>query len=100
MQLTPYAELIKMGKEKINEALAPVRAKSAKKKAELEESKLEERIATLEMDLNTLCAEKELNFDRIIDKLDEIDLADRRRKQMKKILSEMFPEVEKTVVEH
>jgi len=90
MKLTPYAELIKMGKEAINEALAPVRANSAKKKAELEVAKLEERTATLESELNGLCAEKELNFNRIIDKLDEIDLTERRRKQMNKILSEMF----------
>jgi len=92
MKLTPYKELLVMGKEAINAALAPVRTMSAKKKAELEIAKLDERIATLEPELNELCSVKEINFDKIIDKLDEIALAERRKKQFEKIVTEMFPD--------
>ena len=91
MTLTPYKNLLVMGKEAINVALAPVRAMSAKKKAELEIAKLDERNATLESELNELCSVKEINFDKIIDKLDEIALAERRKKQFEKIVTEMFP---------
>ena len=91
-KLTPYKTLLTMGKEAIDNALAPVRSKSAKKKAELEIAKLEERVATLDSELSTICSKQELNFDSIINKLDEIALADRRRKQFNKILDEMFPE--------
>ena len=80
-----------MGKEAIDNALAPVRAFSAKKKAELEQAKLDERIATLESELTSVCSEKELDFDKIIDKLDDIALSERRKVQLEKIISEMFP---------
>lgn len=92
MKLTPYKKLLIMGKEAVDACLAPVRANSAKKKAELEIAKLEERIATLDSDLNTFCSEKDINFDKVINKLDEIALAERRKKQFTKIIDEMFPE--------
>lgn len=92
-KLTPYRKLLVMGKEALDEVLAPVRSRSAQKKAELEVAKLEERIATLDTELTTLCSSKDLNFDRIIDKLDEMALAARRKKQFDKILTEMFPDI-------
>ena len=92
MKLTPYKKLLTMAKEKVDEALAPVRAHAAKKQAELEMAKLDERIATLQSNVTTLCSEKDLSFDKIIDKLDEIALAERRKKQFDQIVSEMFPD--------
>jgi hypothetical protein len=92
MKLTPYKELLKMGKEAIAITLAPMRAHSAKKKAELEVAKLEERVATLHSELNQLCSESDLDFDKIIKKLDDIALVERRKKQFDKIIEEMFPE--------
>lgn len=91
MRLTPYKKLLTMAKEAVDATLAPVRAHSAKKKAELEMARLDERLATLESEINTLCSEKELNFDKIIDKLDQVALAERRKKQFGKIIEEMFP---------
>jgi len=91
-KLTPYRKLLTMGKEAVEACLAPVRANSAKKKAELEIAKLEERIATLDSELTTLCSERDINFDNIINKLDAIALSERRMKQFKKIIDEMFGE--------
>jgi hypothetical protein len=91
-KLTAYKKLLVMGKEAIDAALAPVRANSAKKKAELEVAKLEERVATLDTELTTLCSLQDINFDRIIDKLDEIALAERRMKQFTRIIEELFPD--------
>lgn len=90
-KLTPYKKLLTMGREAIDAALAPVRTLSAKKKAELEQCKLDERIATLESELTTLCSEKDINFDKIIDKLDEIALSERRKEQFGQIIEQMFP---------
>lgn len=92
MKLTPYKELLTMGKEAVNAALAPIRARAAKKQAELEIAKLDERIATLQSELNECCSEKDVKFAKIIDKLDDIALAERRKQQFEKIISEMFPE--------
>jgi hypothetical protein len=89
--LTPYKKLLTMAKEAIDTTLAPVRANAAKKQAELEMAKLDERIATLESELTTACSQKDINFDAIIRKLDDIALAERRKGQFEKIVSEMFP---------
>jgi hypothetical protein len=91
MQLTPYAKLLTMAKDAVNATLAPARAKSQKLKAQLEVSKLEERCASLETEITENCSEKELNYDVIIDKLDELALAERRKEQLTKIINELFP---------
>lgn len=88
----PFKELIALSKEKLDEALAPVRARAAKAKANLEVAKLDEKMMSLESDIHKMCAEKDLNFDKIVDKIDEYDLAERRRNQVEKLVTQMFPE--------
>lgn len=92
MKLTPYKKLLAMTKEAVDATLAPIRAKSARKQAELEMAKLEETIATLETEVTQLASVREVNFGRMIDKLDDLALAERKRGQFQKILEEMFPE--------
>ena len=92
MKLKPYKEVLKMAKEKIDESLAPVRAYRAKKQAELEIAKMDEKMASQEAKINELCCEKELDFDKIISAQDEYALMERRKKQFEKIIKEMFPE--------
>lgn len=91
-KLTPYKKLLTMAKEAVDATLAPVRARAAKKQAELEMAKLDERIATMQSELNEACSQKDVNFAKIIDKLDDIALAERKKAQFQKILEEMFPE--------
>lgn len=81
-----------MANEAVDAVLAPVRAHAAKKQAELEIAKLDERIATLQSELTIACSKKDINFDSVIDKLDDIALAERRKAQFQKIVEEMFPE--------
>ena len=92
MKLTPYKDAIKMAKEKIDEALAPARTRKAKKQAELEIAKLDERIATIQAEIEEETSKKDLNFECIIDKLDTLGLAERKLKQFEKIILEMFPD--------
>lgn len=91
MKLKPYAELLVMGKEALDKALAPTRAKSVRKQGELEAAKLEEKIATLETEITELSSKKEVNFTALIDKMDELALAERKQGQFKVILEQMFP---------
>jgi len=91
-KLAPYKDILKMAKEAIDDALAPVRANRAKKQAELEIAKLEERIASQEAKVQEVCSEREINFDKLINTLDDLALLERRKKQFGKILVEMFPE--------
>ena len=91
MKLTPYAELLSMGKEAIAQVLLPVRINSANKKAELEVAKIEEAIAVGEAELKNFCSEPELDFIKIIDKKDKLALLERKKRMMSEIVSELFP---------
>lgn len=93
MKLKPYKEILKMAKEKLDEYQAPLRAARAKKQAELEICKIEEKMASQEAKISELCADKEINFDSIIKALDEMGLMERRKKQFEMIIKEMFPDV-------
>jgi hypothetical protein len=94
--LTPYKKLLTMTKEAIDGALAVVRAKSAKCKAELELAKLEENDAELDKKIQEACSVKELNFSRIIELQDEQALNARKMEQFKAIIAQMFPSEEAT----
>lgn len=92
MKLRPFKELIGLTKEKLDEAMAPIRARQVKAKAELELSKLDSDILTKETEVQEMCAEKDINLPRLMDKLDEIGLLERRKKQYSKVLKELFPD--------
>ena len=91
MTLTPYRQLLALTKEQIDASLAGARANSAQKKAELEMAKIDETIATTENKINELCSTKDLDFNQILENLDEIDLANRRKGQFQKVINELFP---------
>ena len=92
MKLKPYTEMLKMAKEKVDEALAPIRAMRAKKQAELEVAKIDEQMATQEASVHEICAKKELNFEDLIYALDETAILERRKTQFQKIIDELFVE--------
>ena len=91
-KLTPYKEILKWSKEKVDEALAGVRANKAHKQAELEIAKLEETIATQDAKINEICASKDIDFGRLIAAQDEQALTERKIKQFRKIIGELFPD--------
>lgn len=92
MKLKPYKEMIQMANDKVKEALAPVRAAKAKAQAILEIAKLNEKIAVLENSINEMCYADEINFHNLIDKQDELALLERKKKQLTKIVDELFPD--------
>ena len=87
-----FKDVVAMSKEKLDEALAPIRARGAKAKANMEVSKIEESLISLETEIHNLCAEKELNFDKIIDKMDTYALRERKLEQITKLVADLFPE--------
>lgn len=90
-KVKPFVEVVAMTKEKIDEALAPIRARSAKAKAEMSQAKLEETMVTLEREIHESCAEKDINFDAIIAKIDRYELTERKKKQIDGLIRELFP---------
>lgn len=91
MKLKPFKEIIAMTQELKDKALAPIRARQVQSKAELEMSKLDEKIVSYEAQIQELCAKKEIDFEALIKAMDELALSERRKKQYEKILSELFP---------
>lgn len=91
MKLKPLKELLAMSKEKIDEALAPIRARQVKSKAELEMARLDEKLISSETKIFEHCAKKEIDFDMIICEMDSYALNERRKNQLAKIIEELFP---------
>lgn len=90
-QIKSFKTLVSMTKEKLDEALIPLRVRGAKAKAESEKIKLEEKMIALETQINELCAAKELNFVFIADKMDEYELTERRLNQITNLVAQLFP---------
>ena len=90
-KVKPFVEVVAMTQEKIDEALAPIRARAAKAKAEMAQAKLEEQMVTLEREIHEACADKDLDFDSIIAKIDKYELTERKKKQIDGLVRELFP---------
>lgn len=88
----PFAEVLAMTKEKLDEALAPIRARSAKAKAVMVLAKLEEQMLNLEREIHEACASKELDFDAITAKIDKYELTERKLGQVDKLIADLFPD--------
>lgn len=94
MKLMSYSEALKMGKEKIREALVPVKVRKARQQALLEMCQLDEKISVLECDIQEMCSNEDVVFSDLIEKQDDLALLERKKAQYQKILDEMFPEKE------
>lgn len=91
MKLKPFKELISMSKEKLDEAMAPIRARQVRSQAELEMAKLDADILTKEGEVQEMCTKKEINFPQLLDRLDSLALLERRKKQYADVLKQLFP---------
>ena len=91
MKLKPFAEIIAMSKEKLSEALAPIRARKVRSQAELEMAKLDDELVRLEADIQEQCAKEDINFPSLLDKLDKVALLERRKTQYEAVLAQLFP---------
>ena len=95
MELRPFKELVGMSKEKLDEALAPIRERQVKSKAELKMSELEADIIRKETQVQELCIEKDIDLEKLLNLLDEVALLERRIKQYQVVLEQLFPEEKK-----
>lgn len=91
MKLKPFKEIIAMSKEKVDEAMAPIRARQVKSKAELEMAQLEADILNYETEVQEMCTKKDINLPKLLDKLDQVALLERRKTKYKEVLAQLFP---------
>jgi hypothetical protein len=90
MRLLSFREALKKTKAQIDDLMIPIRVKQAKLQGQTEMAGLEEKALTCEIALQELCVASPINYSKILEKLDEIALLERRQKQFKKVISELF----------
>jgi hypothetical protein len=92
MQLTPYAELLKLTPDEREKKNSTAKLNKQKQRGLLKIAELEEKISTLEETVISLCSQTELNFEAIVDKQDELALALRRKEQFSSVINQLFPQ--------
>lgn len=92
MALLKYKDVLILCKEKVKEAMAPLRAREMRKKGELEVCKIDSKIAEREQKIQEYASEYPIDFDKLLDALDDLELVKRRKEQFEKIIDEMFSE--------
>jgi hypothetical protein len=91
-QLKPFKEILAMSKEKLDEALAPIRARQVKAKADSLVANYEEELISIEKDITEKCTSKDVDFEKIADLLDKHALKLRRKEQFESIYKQLFPD--------
>ena len=89
--MTPYKQILAMTKEAVQQVLLPIRVVEMKKKAELEMATIDGKLVEMEQKIQEVCSKYPVDFNKLIDSLDEKALLERRRKQFEQIIAEMFP---------
>lgn len=89
--LKPLKSILAMGQKGIDELLAGVRMRQTKARAEVALAKLDEKSITLEREIQELCTKEEIDFDKVMSKMDDYDVNDRRKAQLKQIVEQLFP---------
>lgn len=90
MDLMKYKDVLTLAKDKIKEMMAPLRAHEMKKKAELEIAKLDGVIAEKEQTVQEIASQYPIDFEKIIEAMDDLELTKRRKTQLEKIIVQMF----------
>jgi hypothetical protein len=90
--LRPFKEILALSKEKLDEALAPIRARQVKAKADSLVANYEEELFTIEKQITEACSSMDVNFESIADLLDKYALKERRKGQFETIYTQLFPE--------
>ena len=91
-KVKPLKEILAMTSQATDETLAPIRARQIKANADTTLAKMDEKLVTTERRIHEMCAEKEINFDAVMDLMDEHELTQRRKEQLESIVTNLFPE--------
>lgn len=91
-QVKPFRVLIAMTKEKLEETMVPLRVRAAKAKAESLKVSVETDLLGLEAKINNACADKDIDFGKVADLMDDYALKERRLKQITDLVEHLFPQ--------
>lgn len=91
-----YRKLLAKGKEAIAELELPFKVKKEKKNLEMKILELEQSIAKDELTVQEQKSACPIDWDKLIEAIDKLDLSNRTLKQLKALEAEMFEEVEES----
>lgn len=91
MKLPAYRDIIAKASDKIKEVMAIPRAYEQRKRAELEMAKLDAGLAQGEQEIAEIASRYPIDFEALIEKIDDLALLERRKTQFARIIDEMFP---------
>ena len=83
-----------MTKTAIEEALIPIRVSQAKAQGEMELLNLDEKLLQTEISIRELTVTHPIPFTKLIEKMDEYELLERRQTQLRTIINQLFEEKE------
>lgn len=90
--ILPFAALLTMTQEKIEETMIPIRAKKVKLQAETEMNRIDGEIATLQLEIQKMSTNADINIPAVLTKVDQVAMLQRRRDQYAAYLDALFPE--------
>lgn len=90
MKLAKYKDVLALSKEETENAKAPYRVKEMHKRAELEALEIEAAIAAKESRIHQLCSQYPVDFEDLIDDMNQIALLKRKHDQFTDIITQMF----------
>jgi hypothetical protein len=91
MNLKPFSELIRMAGEAKKALSIPFREKIVRAEATIKVAQLEQLSNELEERANKLATADKIDFDQLIDVLDDIEINASRRKQLQIVVDQLFP---------
>ena len=92
LTLKPLKDILAAGQKAIDALLLDNKVRQTKARADLELAKLDERTITLEREIQELCVQPEIDFHKVMSKMDDFDVTERRKTQLKKIVADLFPQ--------
>ena len=84
------SKLLELSEEGLKLLKRPFQLRKEKKNLEGWVIEYEEKVAIFESEINDLKADEKLDVDKILDKVDDLDLAKRRLKQGEALMKELF----------
>lgn len=90
-KVKPLAEILAMSKQALSDAMAPLRARKVKAKAEVKLADNEAKLLDYQSKITEACAKDEIDFDKVIDLIDEHELLIRRNTQLQDLVNDLFP---------
>lgn len=95
MKLPSFKEIYNASKEVLDEKLSSIVEARLKAQATVEKAKLQEDIHTQEIAITKMLSEANVDFSKLIDAMNKVELAERRVKQYDVIINELFPAADK-----